>query len=220
MLPVGQVLYSVGHVHDCQWIGSFPDTSPRVHHRALAFTNYATGTNTGPDNYGWNFNGQPDSTLLHWYPTIDAGTYTGQTQGAWAMSGNSQYVVMGGEFPKINGTAQAGLARFAVSSIAPNKVVPEYLAALTPTPTAQGGGKVKVTWPTTWDMDNQRLTYRLLRDGSTVYTSPTTASSFWQSSTLTYNDAGVTAGSHTYLVKAVDPFGNTRSSASATVTVT
>ena len=30
-------------------------------------------------------------------------------QAAWSVSGNSQYVVLGGEFPSVNGVAQQGL---------------------------------------------------------------------------------------------------------------
>ncbi len=115
VLPVGPVLYSVSHTHDCTWAQGFPDTNPRVRwEHALAWTIAPTGTATGPDNYGWNFNGYPDSTLLHWYPQITAGTYTGQGQAGWSMAGNSQYVAMGGEFPKVNGVAQQGLTRMAV----------------------------------------------------------------------------------------------------------
>ena len=38
---------------------------------------------------------------------------------------NSQYVVLGGEFPPVNGTGQQGLARFAVRAIAPNAQGPQ-----------------------------------------------------------------------------------------------
>jgi hypothetical protein len=39
VLPVGPVLYSVSHAHDCRWVRSFPDTSPRVRwQHALAQT--------------------------------------------------------------------------------------------------------------------------------------------------------------------------------------
>ena len=98
-------------------IGSFPDTSPRVRwQRALAQTIAPTATNIGPDNYGWNYNGLPASTLLHWFPHLTSGSYTGQTQAAWSIAGNGNYVVIGGEFPKVNGVAQQGLVRMAVSA--------------------------------------------------------------------------------------------------------
>ena len=61
-----------------------------------------------------DFGGQPAPKQLDWYPTIDAGTYTGQNQAAWNVTGNGQYVVEGGEFPTVNGVGQQGLVRFAV----------------------------------------------------------------------------------------------------------
>ena len=62
--------------------------------------------------------GGPGPRLLHWRPTLNSGTFTGQSQAAWSVTGNADYVVVGGEFPTINGQAQQGLARFAVRSIA------------------------------------------------------------------------------------------------------
>jgi hypothetical protein len=68
---------------------------------------------------------------------------------------------------------------------------------------------IKVSWPTPWDRDDQSLTYRVYRDGATtpVYTT-TAASTFWQVSTLSFTDTGLTAGTHTYLVTVTDPDGN------------
>jgi hypothetical protein len=217
VFPVGQALYSVGHAHDCSAVGQFPETSPRVWHHALAWTTYATGTNKGPDSYGWNYNGWPDSSLLHWYPTLSIGSYTGQYQAAWSITGNSSYVVLGGEFPRVNGIAQQGLVRFAVSAIAPDRVAPQASSALTPTATAQGSGTVRVAWRATWDMDNQTLTYNVLRDAGTtpIYTT-TVKSNFWQLPSMAFLDTGLAPGStHTYRVQAVDPFGNRRTSSSS-----
>ena len=71
VLPLGGVIYSVGHAHDCSWIRSFPDTNPRVRwQRALAQTIAPFTTNIGPDNYGWNYNGMPASKVLHWFPQL------------------------------------------------------------------------------------------------------------------------------------------------------
>ena len=82
VLPLGGVIYSVGHAHDCSWIRSFPDTNPRVRwQRALAQTIAPFTTNIGPDNYGWNYNGMPASKVLHWFPQLPAGTYTGAWTG-------------------------------------------------------------------------------------------------------------------------------------------
>jgi PQQ-like domain len=222
VFPIGQVLYSVSHAHDCSAVHEFPETSPRTWHHALAWTTYATGTNVGPDSYGWNYNGWPDSSLLHWYTTLGIGSYTGQYQAAWSVTGNSNYVVLGGEFPTVNGVAQQGLVRLAVRTIAPNLVGPRASSTLTPTATAQGNGTVRVAWRATWDMDNQTLTYRILRDGGTtpIYTT-SQASSFWQLPSMAFVDSGLAPRStHTYRVQVVDPLGNVRtSSTSNTVTV-
>lgn len=221
VFPVGRVLYSAGHAHNCQWIHQFPDTSPRILHRALAFTTYPTTTNIGPDDYGFNYNGLPASGLLHWYPTLNAGTYTGQSQAAWSVTGNANYVAFGGEFPAVNGIAQQGLVRFAVRSLAPNRMAPASSASLTPAITRLGGGSVRLQWKSTWDQDNQLLTYRVYRDGGTAPVFTTTANSnFWTLPTLTYTNAGLTPGTtHSFVVKAFDPLGNSRPSATASVTV-
>ena len=226
VLPLGKVVYSVSHAHDCSWIGAFPDTSPRVRwQHALATTNYATGTNKGPDNYGWNFNGQPASTLLQWYPDLGIGTFTGQYQAAWSLAGNATYVVLGGEFPTVNGGEQQGLTRFAVTSAAPNKRGPQYTTVpARPTPattaTATTPGAVQVSFGTAWDMDNQRLTYEVIRDGQSVVYTTTADTNFWTLPNLSFTDTGLAAGSHSYQVRIKDPFNNTLlSPVSNTVTV-
>jgi hypothetical protein len=227
VLPLGSVLYSVSHAHDCTWIGSFPDTSPRVRwQHALAQTKAATTVNKGPDNYGWNYNGLPASTILHWFPQLQTGSYTGQTQAAWSLAGNASYVVMGGEFPKVNNIAQQGLVRTAVASAAPNKRGPTYATSPSrPTPattaTTPSPGTVTVTFGTAWDYDNQTLTYVIRRDGVTVYTTQY-STNFWTVPSETWTDTGLAKGtSHTYQIKIKDPYGNTAwSPVSNTVTIT
>jgi hypothetical protein len=228
VLPLGSVLYSVSHVHDCSWIGSFPDTSPRVRWQyALAQTVNPTTVNRGPDNYGWNYNGLPASTVLHWFPQLSMGSYTGQYQAAWSLAGNGSYVVMGGEFPRVNGVAQQGLVRTSVSTLAPNRVGPTYTTkpdrAVPPTTaTASGSGALRVTFGTAWDYDNATLTYDLFRDGggTPIYTTQITTN-FWTLPTRSYTDSGLSRGSsHYYQVRIRDPFGNTQwSPTSSSVTV-
>ena len=109
-------------------VNGFPDTNPRTIQRSMAFTAQATGTlghDIGnPDSHSTDFYGQPAPSIIDWFPDLDDGTYTGQNQGPWAVRGNSQYVVEGGEFQHVNGVAQQGLVRFANPSIAPNKQGP------------------------------------------------------------------------------------------------
>lgn len=227
VLPLGAVLYSVSHAHDCTWVGGFPDTNPRVRwQRALAQTIAATRSNTGPDSYGWNYAGRPASTILQWFPQIDTGTYTGQNQGAWSLAGNSNYVVLGGEFPKINNIAQQGLVRMALSSLAPNKRGPRYdtkpARPIPPTnATSTASGSVTVSFGTWWDYDNAVLTYDVLRDNTSYVYSTQVGTNFWTLPNKTFTDTGLVSGSsHYYQVRIRDPFGNIQwSPVSNTVTV-
>jgi hypothetical protein len=210
VFPVGQVLYHVGHAHDCAWIGDFPETNPRKWYHSLANTTYPTGTNRGPDNYGWNYNGWPAARLLTWHPALGIGSFTGQYQAAWSVTGNSNYVALGGEFPTVNGVAQQGLVRFAVRALAPNRRGPQSSSALTPTGSSPTAGKVSVTWRATWDQDNTALTYSLLRDGgSTPIYSTTVNSRFWVLPSMSFTDTVPSGTTHTYRVRVTDPLGNT-----------
>ncbi|MCY0904971.1 LamG-like jellyroll fold domain-containing protein [Arthrobacter sp. H14-L1] len=217
-------VYTVSHAHYCGNIGAFPQTSPTwTFHHALAFSKAATGTITN-DPYGYyNFAGTPDPSLLQWYPDLEVGTFTGQSQAAWNVTGNSDYVILGGEFPKVNGKAQQGIVRFAKKDIAPNKEGPQINgSAANPSVASLSSGTARVSWTANWDKDNQNLTYQLVRDGKTatpVYTT-TKLSNFWQRSAMGYLDTGLMPGStHTYQVVAVDPFGNTSKSQAVSVTV-
>ncbi len=212
--PVNGVLYSVSHAHDCRWIGSFPQTDAdwSINQRnALAFTTAPTGTGIGPDNYGWNYNGYGVSSLLQWFPAIALGSYTGQYQAAWSVAGNDKYVVLGGEFPRVNGAAQQSLVRFATSDIAPDKRGPAR-ASGAPAPSALSfaAGTARVSWQAAYDMDNETLTYDVYRSGRStpVYTT-TQKSNYWTYPMMGFADKTVTAGStYTYTVKVTDPFGN------------
>lgn len=213
---VGSVLYSVGHAHDCTWIRSFPDTNPRVRHqRALAQTITPSTTNTGPDNYGWNYAGQPASAVLHWFPQLTQGSYTGQNQAAWSITGNADYIVLGGEFAAVNGVAQQGLVRMAVSRLAPNRRGPTYSTQpWRPVPatsaTCSAPGSIRVTFGTAWDYDNASLTYEVRRDGgSTAVYRPKIQTNFWTLPSQSFTDTGLPVGSsHTYQIKIIDDFGN------------
>jgi hypothetical protein len=223
----GSTVYVVSHEHYCGNIGGFPDTNPRTAwYRTTAFTAAATGTvltnGESGSTYG-NFAGQPSPSLTTWFPTIDAGTFTGQDQGSWTVTGNGQYVVEGGEFQHVNGVAQDGLVRFAVPSIAPDKIGPQDATTdTTPTVTAASSTTAKVSWLSNWDADNEALTYNIYRTGASntvpVY-SVVANSEFWNRPTLKYTDTGLTPGtSYTYWLKVVDTSGNLVRSANVTVT--
>jgi hypothetical protein len=106
---VNNIVYSAGHPHHCSNIGGFYENNPRWEWRATAFTKEVTGevqpNNQFGSGYG-DFRGRPSPSLIHWFPQFAPGKVTGQAQAVWSLSGNSTYVVAGGEFPSVNGKAQ------------------------------------------------------------------------------------------------------------------
>jgi hypothetical protein len=211
--PTGNIVYVVSHMHDCANIGGFPDTDPRtIWHRATAFTTQATGTvapNGEPAGGHGNFAGQPSPSLIDWFPELAIGSYTGQSQAAWSVAGNSDYVVMGGEFPKVNGTAQQGLVRFAIPAHAPKHQGPRvsagdftrHIMALSPT-------SARLSWQTNWDRDDRNLTYRVERNNTLVHT-VTYPSESWNRPTIGWVDTGLAPHtSYTYRIVAADQDGN------------
>ncbi|SDV04431.1 PKD repeat-containing protein [Microlunatus sagamiharensis] len=218
--PVGDVVYTVSHTHNCQMVGAFGDTNPRTRwQHAGAYTSYPTGVNGGPDYYGWNYKGQPAPTMLQWYPDLGLGTASGQAQAAWSVTSGAGYIALGGEFPTVSGAKQQGLVRYALKNTVPNKIGPQYtdtvpVRSTVPPTTAVSvaPGSIRVSFGAAWDQDNQRLTYQLYRDRGTaaekLVKTLTVDSTFWTLPQQTVTDTGVPSGSHTYQVRITDPFGN------------
>ena len=184
------VVYNVGHAHNCSPIGGNPETNPRSYQHALAYKQAPAAD--GRVNIGDNFNGRPAPELLHWYPDLVEGSYTKQYQAAWSVTGNGTYVVLGGEFPTVNGIAQQGLVRFAVRSVAPNKEGPQDYVDLKPTVTAIAPGVVRAGWVASSDRDNRQLTYEVLRGAtagsSTVLTTRTQDSAWFDRRPMAFTD--------------------------------
>ena len=216
-------MYVASHSHQCSNIGGFPEETPRVNRRATALSVAATGT-VGPKTISnSNFAGKPAPTVVHWYPTFYAGTFTGQTQAAWTVAGNSDYVVYGGEFPAVNTSYQQGLVRFAVPGKAPNKGRSETVRCDEPGRRARRpAGRCGSPGPRRPTGTARTLTYRVIRDGDTrnpVYDSRQ-ESVFYAPRTLSVVDRGLAPGSsHTYQVLVSDSFGNTAHSTVVPATV-
>ena len=216
-------VYSVSHAHYCGNLGGFPQSEPNWGvnmKRSLAFTKDVTGT-LGHDPHGYyDFYGTPSPSMVNWFPLLSAGTYTGKSQAAWSVTGNSQYVILGGEFPSVNGTAQQGLVRFAIRSIAPNQSGPVYSGSQSnPSLVALPSGKVRVAWQANTDRDDLTLNYTLTRNGVTV-NQTSDSSPFWARANMGYIDSNVTAGqSYTYRLTATDPSGNFTRSDNVSITV-
>jgi PKD repeat protein len=222
---VGGIVYQAGHAHDCETSGYFPDSSrDQIWKRALAMTVAPSGVleaTTEVPRYG-SWEGRPHPALLDWFPTFNTGTVTGQYQGPWAVTGNSQYLVYGGEFTSTNGGAQQSLVRFANPAIAPNKRGPELTSAeMRPNASSTVAGKVTVRWRSSWDMDNETLTYRVFRGTETTPVHTVTAkSTWWDRPPLDFTDTRPGGATGTYRVEVSDPFGNkVTSAASGSVTV-
>lgn len=220
--PTGGVLYTAAHSHYCGNIGEFPQLDPWNFNFSLAFDKNPSDRTITPDIYGYrSFTGNPAARLLHWYPTWQPGTVSGMSQAAWSVTGGGDYLVYGGEFTAVSGTAQQGLVRFAKPGTAPNKIGP----------TIQGGayqisaqsfraGQVRVAWPANYDADNANLTYEVYRRdiAQPVYTT-TADSTFWVRPRMMYSDTVVTAGQvYEYRVKVSDANGNSTTSDWTTVT--
>lgn len=217
------VVYSAGHAHYCGNVQGFPETNPRSYNHALAFGKTPVATITR-DTQGYrNFEGNQHSALLNWWPTFTVGSFTGQYQATWSVTGNSEYVVMGGEFPTVSGVRQQGLVRFGIGTKSTNNKAPEKAGkAANPAVISVKDGEARITWASNWDRDNKKLTYRVYRDGN--LTAPihetTGESTFWQMPTLSYIDKGLAPGSkHTYRIFALDAYGNEARSESVEVTI-
>ncbi len=223
---VNNIVYVVSHQHFCSNIGGFPDTNPRnIWHRTTAFTQAATGTVQPNSEGGYSdFSGNPSPSLIDWMPDLAAGTYTQTDQAAWAMTGNSKYLVEGGEFPSVNGTAQYGLVRFATPAVTTDQQGPMlYGSAITPIVIARSSTSARITWPSNWDRDDLNLTYTIRRSdkGSTPIYSVVAPSESWNLPTQGFTDTGLTPGAtYSYTVRATDPSsGKYQGSASVSVTL-
>ncbi len=213
---VNGVVYVVGHPHYCGNVGGYRQTEPSwTFQHAIAFTAQTTGTllhNTESVGSYADFGGDPSPSLVSWFPDFTEGSYTGQSQAAWSLTGNSTYVSAGGEFPTVNGTAQQGLVRFAIPSAAPNKQGPELSGAFfTPKELALSTTSIDVTWQANYDRDDQNLTYKLVRDGDTSHPiwTGTQTSEFYNQPSMSFVDTGLAPGSsHQYRLYASDPSGN------------
>ena len=221
--PFRGVVYAASHKHYCGNSGGFPQTDPWSFHHGTAVTDDVRGVNTA-DIYGYpDHPGTPRPQFLEWYPAFVPGTFTGQDQGPWTVAAAGDYVLYGGEFLGVNNTPQQGLVRFAVRSIAPNKVGPEnkgpYFGLAG---SSYASGLVRLSWPGNPDKDDATVRYDLYRNSTSsapIFTQTVTAP-FWQQPTMTFTDKNQTPGStQRYRVIATDPYGNQAMSDWINVTV-
>ncbi len=222
---MASAVYLVSHEHFCGDVGAFPQTSPTwTLQHTTAFTTAATGTLAHNPISGYtDWYGKPSPSQLNWYPDMTVGSYTGQKQAAWTVTGNGSYLVEGGEFPTVNGVAQQGLVRFAVPSIASDKQGPRVSGShFKPSLVSESTGTVRVALQLNYDRDDKTLSYKVTRNGVTA--SPiftlTADSEFWNRPDVGFTDTGLTPGSTvSYRLYATDPSGNTVSGDTASITL-
>ena len=224
--PVGETIYAAGHPHYCaSLVGGFPQSDPWNFYRAVATTKSVERLVPPALNLGYfNFVGQPQPKLLHWYPSFNTGTVSGAAQGPWTVNGNSEYLVFGGEFTRVNNTNQQGLVRFAVPSKAPNAQGPLlWNTDWMPTATQVAGGSLRISWPSNWDRDSEFLKYEVLRNNTVIKTFDALRSkkTDWAVPQFGYVDTSVSAGtSYSYRVRATDSRGNSIMSGTVTASAT
>lgn len=205
------VVYAVGHAHYCGNVGGgFPQYSPWRYQHSMAFTKQATGTNLR-EVFGYaSWQGRPSPSIVQWLPSMTVGNVSGAYQAGWHVTGNSQYVVIAGEFPRVNGTAQQGLVRFATKPTAPSRRGPAFLGGtLIPSVETVAQGAVKVGWMGGYDQDDRTLTYEIVRTPGGVVHSFGAVSSWWQVPALSWTDRTVVPGTaYSYQIRVTDGSGN------------
>ena len=147
-----------------------------------------------------------------WFPDTPSGNIGPRT-----LFTDGQSLFVGGDFTKVNSTAQQGLTRFTGG---PDVTTPGVPA--TPTVVSTAAGVASLSWPASTDLDDSILSYRIYRDNGATPIATVEATSFpWTGNSVRYRDANVAPGSvHTYQVVARDGTRTSaKSPASAPVTI-
>ncbi|GAA1614613.1 hypothetical protein GCM10009789_80920 [Kribbella sancticallisti] len=163
---IGNWLYKGSHAHDCSKDGGFRDGTG-THHLLVES---ALNGKIGP-----------------WFPNTNGGGTTKVGPLAFASGGNDLWV--GGDFTRVNNTAQQGLTRY---TNAPGGSQPAAPAA--PKASSTRAHKATVTFPTVIDADNITLTYTLYRGTTKVGTWKRTSYAWVKPTVTTFADTGLKSG--------------------------
>lgn len=191
-------LFEAHHHHDCSGQGMFPDGR----------RTYLSASRAD------------DTTQAHlgWLPELNDGTGEALGPRALAMatgSDDTDYLWVGGEFTRVNGTLQQGLTRFGPTDTGNPPTPIASAKAISP-------GAVQVSIRGVVDPDDSDLTYAVYRSSNTttpIWTG-VAKSQHWYRNQVTFVDTAVTPGTtYSYRARVIDPAGN-RSGLSATVSAT
>ncbi len=104
------VVYTASHAHYCGNMGGGHPQYPTWRFQyAQAWTD-AVGGEILNEVHGYpNWHGVESApSMVNWLPELAQGTFTGQGQAGWNVTGNNDYVVYGGEFPRDQRRRPAG----------------------------------------------------------------------------------------------------------------
>lgn len=195
------VLYKASHQHDC----AFGEGD--------AHGGFAGGTSRTTFER-WHLVGQEAATgrFVHWSP--DTNGSGPQPVGPRAIANDGAQIFVGGDFTKVDGADQQGLARYAADAGAAAPARPTRLAVR---PTR--AGTLTLSWPATYDRDSGTLDYQVYRDNRLVHTITGVTGFPWSRPMLRWDDSGRVAG-QTYSYRVVASDGRSRSPSSNPVTGT
>ncbi len=221
----GSIVYTTDHTHGCETVNLWPDTNPKRYRYIESYTTYANGTLTKSVTAGSQYkdwSGTPSPSAFNWFPDFTVGTTSGLGQAGLSITGNGDYISVGGEYGTVNNMGQQGLTRFATKAKTSPKQGPRVTtASWVPSANSVVSGTARISIPTNWDRDDLSLTYTLRRSGtSQAIASQTVVSTWWDPSTVAFYDRGLTPGqTYTYTVVASDADGNSRTSSPVSVTI-
>lgn len=219
---VNHVLYTASHTHECYSLDGWTNSNPLHFRHSMAFTQQPTGLlrNSQPGSGYNDFGGNPSPSIINWFPHYEVGGYTGLKQATWSVTGNSRWLVVGGEFPSVNGQKQEGLVRFALRGtkgnpgaegplLSGNAFKPSLLAST---------DAVALSVPINTDRDDLTLTYRVYRNGAEIRSARFDLP-WWQTTPAALVDTGLRPKTtYSYYVTATDPHGLKVKGATATIT--
>ncbi len=209
--PTSSEVFTASHAHYCANTGGFSQTDPQGHSHAMAWTNSVQGRLSADPTHYTSWAGRPRPSALAFYPDFTAGTFTGQSQATWDVTGSGNYLLYGGEFTAVDGVPQQGLVRFVAKSAQKSKDAPVAPSGWRPSVTDYADGRARISWPALRDRDDSTVSYQLIENGDTahpIYTT-TATSRFWALPVLgTLQDDLAEGAETTYQVRAVDPEGN------------